>query len=706
MAEHNDNTEGLHFLDYWQVIAARKEIVIAVLLLMVTAGIVVTRSMPRVYRATCEIQVQRETPDIDVGFGRPYGRYDPYFLRTQFELIQSDQVIEEAVRELNLTEVFGRSYGYLERTSPGEAFERTVRLVSSKMRVQQKRDTDLIEISMHFDKPEGEAAVWAARTANTVARVFREQNQRRSREVTERALEVLRREIEDQDRQIAQTETELDSIRETYQITEAGVDDAMLSLNARVLSQAEIDRARAEIDLQRKQVRFDKVASMDESELVGAMPVIGHSEALGRLVADRRNAEIKLSTHLRADLGPQHPDVIRTRALIDELDAKIAEELRAYRMALELDYEVALAAYERINAFVEDLKAQERRQAGSGYRQYRQVAERLRNLRERRRFLDERYITEALSLRIPHTSVEIIQEAKISPNVLPISPNFPMNIMLSVVAGLVSGVALAYFVEYLDTSVKTVEDVERYLKTQVMGVVPQKVRHLNDPNARLTHSEAYRVLRTNVKSSKRLNNGRVVSVTSASVGEGKTQTIFNLAYVSAQLGDRVLLIDADLHRPSIHKVLDMSNNPGLCNVLVGESELDDCIQHTAVPSLDFLPSGKLQGGSVHGLIDTEAMLTLLNTLKARYEWIYLDSPPMIGVSDASQIVRITDAVVMVVQHRKYPRALPRRAKEMIDNLGGNLLGVVLNNINISRDYSSYYYKYHYYYYPYGGKAQS
>jgi len=110
-----------------------------------------------------------------------------------------------------------------------------------------------------------------------------------------------------------------------------------------------------------------------------------------------------------------------------------------------------------------------------------------------------------------------------------------------------------------------------------------------------------------------------------------------------------------------------------------------------------MPAGSLDT-SVHGLVDSDDMRDLLKEASTRYDRIVVDAPPMIGVSDASQLVRIVDGVLMVIQHRKYPRSMSKRAKEMIENLGGNLLGVVLNNINISRDYSSYYYKYHYYYY--------
>lgn len=707
MALETDSGEGLHFLDYWQVIAARKEIVIAVALLMIAAGIVITRSMPRVYQAACLIQVQRETPDISL-FEQRIERYDPYFLRTQFQLIQSTPVIEEVVRELNLTDLFGRAYNYLEHQDMSQAFERTVNLVSSKMKVQQFRDTDLIEIRMLFDKPEqpeGAAYEWAARTANMVARVFKSQTQRRIRETTQGGLAVLEQELAEQDRRIREKEAQLDEIREKYQISDIGGYDAEVGrMTAQILASVEMERTRAEIELQRRKVRYEQLMAITEkNNLIDVLPSVVQNESLNQLIAEKRTLEIRRSTLLRSALGANHPKVIQVSAEIDELNRKINELVEAVKMGMKAELDIAQEEYARLDAMATDLKRRERTQAGSGYREYQKTVQDLKLLRERRNFLDERYIRERINMRIPHTTVNIVQDAKLNINPPPVSPNFPMNIILSVVAGLVSGVALAYFVEYLDTSIKTVEDVEKYLKTRVLGIVPQKVRPLNDPNARVTHSEAYRVLRTNVKSSRMLGDGRAIGITSASVGEGKSLTIFNLAWVTAQLGEKTLLVDADLHRPRQHKMLGLEKSPGLCNLLLNEVSLEECIRKTAQPNLDLLPSGKLQSGSVHGLLDTELMEQLVASLKQRYDWILFDSPPIIGVSDASQLVRITDATVMVVQHRKYPRSMARRAKDMIENMGGNLLGVVLNNINLSRDYTSYYYKYQYYYYPYGDK---
>jgi len=337
-------------------------------------------------------------------------------------------------------------------------------------------------------------------------------------------------------------------------------------------------------------------------------------------------------------------------------------------------------------------------ETGKGVREMEEALAELEHARKIHDALEMRVLQEDIEQRIPRTAVDLIQPAQSADPSNPVSPDFLLNIILSIVVGIGCGVGLAYFIEYLDTSVKTIEDIERYLSLTVMGVIPQKVKPLHQEDAEQAHAEAYRVLRTNLQSSNKIRKGSALCITSGSVGEGKSLTIFNLAYTCATLGDRVLLVDSDLHRPRQHKILGVSNRSGLANVLVGDTTVDEALIHTPHTNLDFLPSGKLSSG-VHGLLDTERMRELIRELKGRYDFVFFDAPPIVGVSDASLLAREMDGVLLVIQHRKYPRALSGRAKAMLDNIGANLMGVVLNNINIARDYSSYYYQQHYYAYP-------
>jgi polysaccharide biosynthesis transport protein len=268
-----------------------------------------------------------------------------------------------------------------------------------------------------------------------------------------------------------------------------------------------------------------------------------------------------------------------------------------------------------------------------------------------------------------------------------------------VLVGLVVGVGLAFFIEYLDTSVKTIDDVERALQAPVLAVIPQNVGYLIYEGPESPHAEAYRVLRTNILFSRKDPSWNAITVVSGGVGEGKSTTLINLATIFAQNGNRVLLVDSDLRRPALHKVLKVSNSVGLTNYLLRQTTLEEVIQTTSLPGLDFLPSGKLPSSSM-GILSSGQMKELIAEVKKRYDFVFFDSPPIMGVSDASILASEVDMAVQVIQYRRYPQPMTIRAKQMIQKVGGNLLGIVLNNINVSQDDNYYYYSgyYNYYYY--------
>ena len=169
----------------------------------------------------------------------------------------------------------------------------------------------------------------------------------------------------------------------------------------------------------------------------------------------------------------------------------------------------------------------------------------------------------------------------------PVRPNKTLNIVLGIIIGLMVGVGLAFFIEYLDTSVKTIDDVERALQAPVLGVIPQNVGYLIDEGAESQHAEAYRVLRTNLLFSRKDDKLNSIVVVSAGAGEGKSTTVFNLATVFAQTGQRVLMVDSDLRRPTLHKMLKVTNSIGLTNYLLKQNTLEEVIQTTSLPTLDL-----------------------------------------------------------------------------------------------------------------------
>jgi capsular exopolysaccharide synthesis family protein len=202
-------------------------------------------------------------------------------------------------------------------------------------------------------------------------------------------------------------------------------------------------------------------------------------------------------------------------------------------------------------------------------------------------------------------------------------------------------------------------------------------------------------LRTNILFSRKDTKANTITIVSAGAGEGKSTTTFNLATVFAQNDQRILIVDSDLRRPSLHKILKVSNAIGLTNYLLKQNTLEEVIQTTSIPTMDFLPSGKLPSSSM-GVLSSVQMKDLIQDLKRRYDWIFFDSPPIMGVSDASILASEVDLVLQVIQYRRYPQPMTIRAKQMIEKVGGNLLGIVLNNISMASDSSYYYYSGYYY----------
>jgi capsular exopolysaccharide synthesis family protein len=396
------------------------------------------------------------------------------------------------------------------------------------------------------------------------------------------------------------------------------------------------------------------------------------------------------------DVTLLHPDVIRIKALVDEVNQQIDDRVNGIMTSMENNLNTEKVTLETLRKQVDGAIQKDREEAVRGQPYWREKRN-LANLEDYHRVLAAKIESDKIDLAIPKTTVvEITTIAE--PGKDPVRPNKPLNITLGLVFGLIIGVGLAFFIEYLDTSVKTIDDVERAFQAPVLGVIPQNVGILIDEGPESRYAEAYRVLRTNILFARKDEQLTAIVVVSAGAGEGKSTTTLNLATVFAQAGMRVLIVDSDLRRPTLHKLFHVTNDVGLTNYLLKQNTLEEVIQTTAVPMLNFMASGKLPSSSM-SILNSMQMKQMIAGLKERYEFVFFDSPPILGVSDASVLASEVDIVVQVIQYRRYPQPMNLRAKQVIEKVGGTFLGIVLNNINMSQDESYYYYSgyYHDYY---------
>jgi len=309
--------------------------------------------------------------------------------------------------------------------------------------------------------------------------------------------------------------------------------------------------------------------------------------------------------------------------------------------------------------------------------------------------MEVKYDLEKTKLIMPPTNIIVHEVPKISD--VPVSPNIPLNLGLGLVVGLIFGVGIAFALEYLDTSVKSLEDVERFLEVPVLAVVPQGVGVLHQMSGESPDAEAYRILRTNIEFNRKNPDDNAITVVSGGAGEGKSTTMVNLAYICAQGGYTTLMIDADLRRPRLHTFFDINNSVGLTNYLTTDIQLEDVILKTPVENLYFMPSGILPSDAA-GILNSRRMSDLIRDVKGRFDLVLVDSPPILGVSDASVLASEVDLTMIVVQHRKLPRKMLMRVKQAVENVGGHVIGVVLNNVDLRSDSQYQYYTSYYTYY--------
>jgi capsular exopolysaccharide synthesis family protein len=402
------------------------------------------------------------------------------------------------------------------------------------------------------------------------------------------------------------------------------------------------------------------------------------------------------------DYSLANPDVIRIQSMITEINQQINDRVDGIMASMENNLNTEKAALDTLKNEVDAAIQKDREEAVRG-QPYWEEKRKLANLVDFHKLLAARIEAEKIDLAIPKTSVVEIT-AVAEPGKDPVRPNKPLNIVLGIVFGLIVGVGLAFFIEYLDTSVKTIDDVERSFQAPVLGVIPQNVGILVDEGPESRYAEAYRVLRTNILFARKDEKLTTVVVVSAGAGEGKSTTTLNLATVFAQAGQRVVSVDSDLRRPTLHKLLHVANDIGLTNYLLKQNALEEVIQTTGVPMLNFMASGKLPSSSM-SILNSVQMKEMIAELKHRYDFVFFDSPPILGVSDASVLASEMDMVVQVIQYRRYPQPMNLRAKQVIEKVGGTFLGIVLNNINMSQDESYYYYSGYYHDYYYSGTAK-
>ncbi|MBL9133573.1 MAG: polysaccharide biosynthesis tyrosine autokinase [Verrucomicrobiaceae bacterium] len=681
-----------HAMDTWQVIRNRLGLITLSFLLVFAAAAVLTYIMPRKYRGRVEMTIERQ-PNAVAVFAKDFDNrqgFTPEYIKTQTETISKPATLYPVMEKLELTKRW-------EMPSTQAALAR----MRGNLDVQSSLRSDFVSIEFY-----DQDAQLAADIANNVAESYMSQHIKIETEQKQKSLDII-------SQQIAQEEAKRRNAqdREMEARKKAGiVGDWIVGGGSTLQAGAEIKGSEQATLMSREQrllmskselrtleSEIQQVEKLTPDEIIAqASGLRLENPALANNVTKYQELVVQRDGLISSGLGKRHPTVSGLNNQIETLHGFIAQAAQDHVRGLQ----GRLAAKKSEIAALEgdsDVAKGEAMDMQQLYNDYKRAKDEVAHLEQTLIQMKNKFFEEQAAIKLVQFPATIY--AKAEPESRPAKPNIPLNLALGGILGLMFGVGLAFFLEYLDTSVKSLDDVEKFLGVPVLAVVPKGVGVLHRSSGFNPDSEAYRILRTNIEFNRKSPDLNCLTVVSGGAGEGKSTTMVNLAYICAQGGYNVLLIDADLRRPSMHRHFDVSHTVGLTNYLTQNIQLEDVVMRTPVENLFFLPSGLLPADSA-GILNSQRMVDLIADVKSRFDLVLIDSPPILGVSDASVLANEADMTMIVVQHRKLPRNMLLRVKQTVENVGGKVIGVVLNNVDLTSDTQySYYTSYYTYYSP-------
>jgi polysaccharide biosynthesis transport protein len=711
--------------DYLRILIKRKWLVLGTLALVFGGALIATLRTTPIYDAVGRIAINKPDPMLQNlresgNYGVDY--YDPTDLDTEVQILRSDLLALEVVKQLNLdhrTEFGGtgmRSSSSLELTTDAlqpDSARADALLASFKgnLRVLLEPNTRIIDI--HFRSPNRELA---ATVVNTIANTYIEQNFKTRFESTMQASDWLSRQLVDLQMKVETSQEKLVKYQKDHQIL--GIDDKQNITTAK-LDELNKELTTAESERMQKESVYRLAEAGDPQSAAAVVASAAQDRTSGSSSAlldklQEQKADLKIQiAQLSTQFGPAYPKLAQLNNQIEEIDTQMQGEMKKIAARLRGDYLAALQRENMLRAALDEQKQQENKLNESAI-EYSFL---------KRDFETNRTLYEGLLQKLKEAGVTAglrsnnIRQVDIARTpTVPTEPNIPRNLGFGFVLGLTSGIGLAFLLEGIDNTVRTPEQAQAISGLPSLGMIPLGSKTNLEANSRglavagskevvelITQSrpqsqmsEAYRALRTSLLLTSVGAPPKIILVTSALPQEGKTTTSINTATVLAQKGTRVLLIDADLRRPSIHKTLGLGPRIGLSNVLTGGATIQEAtFRSTLLPNLYIMPAGTPPPNPAE-LLASAQMAEILSVLRNQYDHIVVDTPPTLSVTDAVVLSTCADAIVLVIRCGQTTKPALRRSREILGQVNARVSGVLLNAVDLdSPDY--------YYYYEYQGK---
>jgi succinoglycan biosynthesis transport protein ExoP len=707
-----------HLYDYLLILRKHQWLIVSFLLAVVTIVTIATFRMQAVYVATARIEIDPSNANI-----LPFQGADPYgyemdfenYIETQSKILTSETLALQTIRSsgLGARPEFASSSGPSEALAIGslENQKRPPELGAflGSLGVKRVPTSRLMDVSFESTDPQ-----FAARIVNEHIKNYQDQNIRSHYDETTRATTWLRNELDELRIKVQESEDQRIAYERKNQIWT--LDD-----KSNITTQRLADVNKALTDAQDERMKREALFQFAKAGDIADVPQLRENPNFQALIQKRQAATEEYNNAL-SQYGPNFPRVVRLQAQLKDIEQLIQKENVNILNRIEIDYREAL---QRENMLVKALDEQ-KLEANT-------MAERMVEYNILKREAEaSKTLYDGLMTKLKEVGISSALQSSnirvVDPAMIPAYPSRPAkarNIALSFLVGLVGGIGLALMREYLDNTVKTPDDIETLARLPSLAVVPQFAGSNGDgrrkrlltglstnghekrielvaqhlPKSQM--SEAFRALRTSLLLSQPGRPPQVILVTSALPREGKTTAAANLAVTLAQLGDSTVLVDADLRKPGVGRLLNMTSGKyaGLSSYLAGVSSLDLVIvPHPDIPNLAAIPTGPLPPNPAD-LLSSHKLAEAIAELRTKFKFVVIDSPPIMAATDAVILSVQTDGVLLVVRSGETPKEAFTRTRDLLVSVKCHILGVVLNAVDSGAP--DYYYSYRYYPYSYG-----
>ena len=707
--------EEVHLRDYLRVIIKRRWMIAAVFLILVTTVTISNLSMDPVYRATTQILIDKGNPNV-VNIEEVVGiNADRDYYQTQYEILKSKSLALKVIKDLDLKNipefapkdggfslmgVLGSVLGWIKgitssaenpavkNFNPDHEYNQIIKSYLARLNISPIRNSRLVDVSFEGGDPE-----IIARIANTHAKLYTESGLERKYSASEDAIAWLNLRIKEEAEILKEKETNIQKFREKEGLAAIDFEERQ-GIIIQSLNDLNTALTRATTEKLKKGNFFSELTRLSQQpEMVEYMPAI----ATNQVIQELKSQYVVLTGeyyNLSNKYGKEHPKMVRLSAAMKGINEKIAQEVKKTLQSVETEYRVALAEEKSIREAMEEKKreALALNEKQIGYNSLKRDMDTSRSLYES---LLTRVKEAGLTEGLEATNIMVVDSARIPDH--PVKPQKARNVLLAIIVGLTLGVGMAFFFEYLDNTINTPDDLERYFKVPFLGVV-STFKADTASGEIIVHSmpksnvaEGFRTIRTNLLFSSPDIEKKHILITSALPRDGKSLQSANIAVSFAQMGKKVLLIDADMRKARVHEIFGLKRSPGLSEYLAGNESRP---QSTEITGLEVFTAGR-SCPNPSELLGSKRMKELLESEKAKddFDMIIIDSPPILSVADAAILSAVTDGVILVVNAGTTPKPAIQRAIQQLSDVEAKLIGCVLNNMDFEKE--SYYYSHYY-----------